>query len=177
MTRLRFISFPILTTQRLVLRQLQKSDDFTLFALRTDETVNRYIVRRRHTDISETRKFIKMINNGIHKRTWLYWAICLQELPELIGTICLWNFSDDYKTAELGYELHPDYQGMGYMDEAVKRVIRYSFETLGISKLEAFTHRENSRSTKILEKNNFLFEPGRRDAENPDNIIFIREKQ
>ena len=173
---LRFTSFPMMMTQRLLLRQLKKSDDFMLFALRTDETVNRYIVRRRHSDITDTQKFIKMINGGFHKRNWLYWAICLQDRPELIGTICLWNFSDDQSTAEIGYELHPDYHGMGYMDEAVKQVIRYSFDILGFKKLEAFTHRENIRSTKLLEKNRFVLDAGRQDAENPGNFIFCLER-
>lgn len=174
---LRFSSFPRLTTQRLLLRQLNKSDDLTLYALRTDERVNKYIVRRLHSDISETRKFIKMINDGILKRNWLYWAICLPDRPELIGTICLWNFSDDQSTAEIGYELHPDYHGMGYMDEAVKQIIRYSFDILWVKKLEAFTHRDNIASAKLLEKNGFVRDTGRRDAENPGNIIFCLERQ
>jgi ribosomal-protein-alanine N-acetyltransferase len=118
-----------------------------------------------------------MINGGILKRKWIYWAICVQHRPELIGTICLWNFSDDLSTAELGYELHPDFHGMGYMDEAVKQVIQYSFETLGISRLDAYTHRENIRSTRLLEKNRFMHDTGRRDSENPDNIIFTRERK
>jgi [ribosomal protein S5]-alanine N-acetyltransferase len=172
-----FSTFPVLTTERLILRPLLKSDDITLFSLRSDETVNRYIVRPRHSHISQTRKFIKMINDGIHKKNWFYWAICLHDHPELIGTICLWNFSDDQNSIELGYELHPEYHRKGYMDEAVKRVIRFSFETLGIFRLDAFTHRENIPSKKLLEKNGFKPDSGRRDAENPDNIIFCLDKQ
>jgi [ribosomal protein S5]-alanine N-acetyltransferase len=170
-------TFPELTTPRLFLRPLKNSDDEVLFTLRSNEQVNRYIERRKHLTIRETRKFIKMINTGFKKNSWLYWAICLKDRPELIGTICLWNFSDHRATAETGYELLPAFHGLGYMDEAVKIVVRYGFEKLSLNKLEAFTHRENRASIKLLEKNRFLIENGRRDLENSNNIVYSLAKK
>ena len=60
----------------------------------------------------------------------------------MIGTICFWNESADRKSAELGYELHPEYQGNGYMDEAMKEVIGFAFRS-GFTSLEAYTHKDN----------------------------------
>ncbi|MBR9998943.1 MAG: GNAT family N-acetyltransferase [Cyclobacteriaceae bacterium] len=167
-----FSDFPELTTERLVLRQLKISDDVTLFYLRSDDGVNRYIDRRKQSDINETRKFIKKIIDGIKKENWVYWAICLKDRPELIGTICLWNFSEVRATAEIGYELSPSFQGFGYMNEALQCVLGYGFDTLGLNKLEAFTHMDNFRSAKLLEKNLFKHEADRRDAENANNRVY-----
>ena len=38
---------------------------------------------------------------------------------EMIGSICLWNFTDNQKSAEIGYDLSPKYQRKGIMNEIV----------------------------------------------------------
>jgi len=45
MFTLRFSPFPVLTTDRLILRQLTSLDAAAIFALRSDERVNRYLDR------------------------------------------------------------------------------------------------------------------------------------
>ena len=149
-------SFPILTTERLLLRQLQLTDDKAIFALRSNTQVNAYIKRPLANDINDARHFITSINEGIAKGEWLYWAMILKNTKHLIGTICLWHFSDNNTMAEIGYELHPDYQGLGLMSEALKTVIDYSFSTLQLEAIEAYTQPDNTKSVSLLEKNDFI---------------------
>lgn len=165
------MSVPILHTQRLILRPLEAEDTLSIYALRTNAVVNKYINRPGTNKLQDTIKFINRITEGYKKGTHVFWAICLKDSLELIGTICLWNFSEDRKTAELGYELHPDYHGKGYMDEALKEIINYA-KTLSITKLEAFTHRDNESSKKLLDKNSFILEPERKDTDNLNNTIY-----
>jgi ribosomal-protein-alanine N-acetyltransferase len=73
----------------------------------------------------------------------------------LIGTICLWNLSIEEERAEIGYELLPGYQGNGYMQEAVARVIRHGFETMQLKEIEACPRADNYSSVKLLVKNSF----------------------
>ncbi|MEO5908017.1 MAG: GNAT family N-acetyltransferase, partial [Ginsengibacter sp.] len=121
----------------------------------------------------EARSFIKKINNNIKSNKSFYWAITIKGNPKLVGTICLWKFSENKKTAEVGYELNSAFQGKGIMDEALKKVIHFSFETLGITTLEAFTHKDNLKSISLLMKNNFLQNITRKDEEHLNNLIFI----
>jgi len=72
-----------------------------------------------------------------------------------VGTITLWQFSIEENSAELGYELQPQFQGKGIMQEAVKLIISYAFNNMRFKKLYAWTHRKNTASLKLLEKNNF----------------------
>lgn len=167
-----FNSFPILTSERLLLRQLALSDEQAVFALRSDEAVNRYIGRMLQQNIIEARNFIKMINNGIIDDGWLYWAVCMREHDTFVGTICLWNFSEDRSSAELGYELSPAHQGKGLMDEAVKIVLQYGFQQLRLRVIEAFTHEDNVRSKRLLEKNGFVIAPNRQSQELPQQVAF-----
>jgi [ribosomal protein S5]-alanine N-acetyltransferase len=165
-----FPPFPSLITQNLVLRQLSEEDAPALSSLRSDPRVNKYIIRPARCSDEKAKAFILGINNDLAQGKCFYWAISTGENAELIGTICLWNFSGDKKTAEIGYELHPSFHGKGLMSEAVEAVMKFSWEALKLKKLEAFTHRENSRSKKLLEKKGFI--AGGKDKINPDFIIY-----
>lgn len=174
--KIAFTFFPVLSTERLELRQLKSSDFNEIFILRTDAVINKYIARTTLTSIAEAREFINKINEDIKKNKVLYWAITLKNNPALTGTICLWNFSEDRKTAELGYELFPAFQGKGIMNEAVKKVIEFGFHTIGLNTIEAFTHKDNLKSKSLLSKNNFIPDLTRTDEDNIDNVIFILKK-
>jgi ribosomal-protein-alanine N-acetyltransferase len=177
MSKLNFKPFPVLTTERLTLRCLELSDDQLLFKLRTNKIVNKYIVRPKQKDIKEIRAFISKINDEINNNEWIYWVISLKDDPTLIGDICLWNFSEDKTVAELGYELDPAFQGKGIMSEAIKRIIEFGFKEIELNTIEAYTHKENDSSTKLLQKYNFKQDAERIDKENNDNIIFTLSKE
>ncbi len=173
MSQFHFKPFPSLDTPRLHLRQLLHKDAKDILALRSDESVNKYIDRPPTTTIEEAKAFIEKINAFIANDQSLYWVICLKEADEPIGTICLWNFSADQKTAETGYELKPAFHNKGYMHEALQAVLHYSRETLSLESIEAFTHADNKSSRLLLEKNGFIKDPERQDKENANNIVML----
>lgn len=176
MNELNFSPFPLLKTERLILRQLNAGDAEAIFSLRTDESVNKYIDRPKPAAIADAMAFISKINDAIKNNKSIYWAICLKDDTELIGTICIWNFSDDKSTAEIGYELKPVYQGRGLMNEALKIVINYGFQDLALISLDAYTHKQNESSTKLLLKNKFKLDAIRVDEEN-DNVVIYSLKR
>lgn len=57
--------------------------------------------------------------------------------------------------AEIGYELLPDFQGKGIMQEAISKVIDFGILHIGLNSIEAYTHSKNQSSTRLLEKFNF----------------------
>lgn len=170
------MQLPELRTERLLLRRLSETDDAAIFALRSDERVNKYIDRDPQNHIDQAKAFISKITDGYKTGNLCYWAICTKEDPKLIGTICIWNISADGKSGELGYELHPDHQGKGIMHEATGAVIRFAFDEMGITHLEAFTHKDNARSSHVLLKQGFVLQPDRKDPESDNLIIFTLEK-
>lgn len=169
-----FSPFPALFSERLKLRQLIGDDVDRIFFLRSNSTVNRYIKRPLLKEAKEAEAFINRINKGVEERRILYWAICMKNTPSLIGTICLWNFNENHSVAEMGYELHPTYQGKGIMNEAMVTVVEYAHRELHLTAIEAFTHRNNGPSTSLLEKNNFLIQPHRTDPDVETNVIYKR---
>jgi ribosomal-protein-alanine N-acetyltransferase len=68
-----FTPFPVLKTERLTLRQLISSDDKEIFALRSDDNVNKYLDRKPSKSIDDARNFIQTINENIQRNDSVYW--------------------------------------------------------------------------------------------------------
>ena len=166
-----FTPFPILTTERLTLRQLVINDEQEIFTLRSDREINKYLNRQVSNTIEDARNFINMVNENINKNDSLYWAITLGDKNILVGTICLFGFSDENGKCEIGYELLTNFQGQGIMKEAVEKVIDYAFNTIKVQNIEASLHRDNQSSINLLEK--LLFKNLNKPGEtNPELICY-----
>ena len=166
-----FTPFPILTTERLTLRQLVMADEQEIFTLRSDSEINKYLGRQVSNTIDDARNFINKVNENIHKNDSLYWAITLSDRNRMIGTICLYGFSDEDNNCEIGYELLTNFQGQGLMKEAAQKVIDYAFHTIQVQNIEAFSHRDNQNSIKLLEKLSFS-NSKERDKTNPELVCY-----
>lgn len=153
-----FTPFPILETERLVLRKVGLTDLNELFFLRSDPTVIKYLDKAPATSLTEVSDFLKKITDLKDSGDAVDWAITLKDDPKLIGTICLWNINKEHYRAEIGYALHLDYHGKGIMQEAVLRVLNYGFRIIGLHSIEATVNPSNIASIKLLEKNNFARE-------------------
>lgn len=163
-----FIPFPVLKTERLTLRKLISSDYNEILALRSDINVNKYLERKPSKSIDDAKSFIQTINKKIQSDRSIYWVITLNDTDKLIGTVCLFDFSNDNKKAEIGYELLPNFHGKGIMQEVVSKVIDFGIQHIGLNTIEAFTHHENQSSTRLLEKLNFK----KHSAANENFILF-----
>ena len=159
-------------TDRLILRTLTEFDSYEVLGIRSHPVINQFLHRDSPKNTFEALDFILNIQRKSANGEIFFLGIALQNKPELIGTICLWNFSGDRKTAELGYELLPEYHGKGIMSEAVTFILNFGFEDLNVSKIEAFTNKNNLNSIQLLQKFNFTLNVNRKDEKYPENLIF-----
>jgi [ribosomal protein S5]-alanine N-acetyltransferase len=150
-----FTPFPILKTERLTLRRPVINDEQEIFTLRSDSEINKYLDREVANTIDDARDFINKVNENTKKNDSLYWAITFSDKNKLVGTICLFSFSDENAKCEIGYELLTNFQGQGIMKEAVGKVIDYASTTIRVQKIDAFFHRDNRRSINLLKKFSF----------------------
>ena len=149
------VKFQSLNSKRLILRKPGLDDAKAIFNLRSNEQVNQYLDRQAATSIGDAIIFIETILAVINKNEGCYWAICLKENPEPVGTICCFDFSSDQTTAEVGYELHPFHQHKGIMQEALTTVLHYGFQVLQLKSITAFPSADNLPSIRLLERNGF----------------------
>jgi len=167
MLNIQFKPFPNLATDRLFLRAINKDDKNEIYALRSNPEVMQHINRPLAKNVEEAESFIYKIAKGIKENQLLYWGITLKVDDSLIGTICLWNISTENYRAELGYELMPEFQGQGLMQEAFSKVVNYAFATLRFHTLEANVNPHNKKSIRLLERNEFV-----REAYFKENYFF-----
>lgn len=151
-----FFPFPVLTTDRLVLRQLKTTDDEDIFAHRCDDNVNTYLEDWRYSSVEEAQAFISRVQKEIAEGKTILWVITKRGMDRFMGTICLWNISKDEHKAETGYTLVSEFHGMGYMNEALERVIDFGFNKMKLKAIEAYTHERNENSIKLLLRNKFM---------------------
>lgn len=150
--------FPILSTPRLILRQLQDTDSAALYALRSTPEVNQYLERKPPASIQDIEAFISARNKEIEKNINIIWAITHKKTKQCVGTICIWNFSEDGSSGELGYELGLAYQKQGFMSEALRAALVYGQEDLGLNQMTAYTREDNLASRDLLERHGFMLQ-------------------
>ncbi|MCV9926096.1 GNAT family N-acetyltransferase [Flavobacterium sp. LS1R49] len=153
-----FSKFPRLKTERLVLRNLEVQDFEFIHKLHSDPIVNSFVGRDNSSNLDKAEAYITRINNLIAKNECIYWVIALKENNDLIGSVCLWNFDLENDIVEIGYEMLTQYQGKGFMSEALKEVVKYAFEGIKASLITAFPSSDNINSVTILKRNNFQYE-------------------
>jgi ribosomal-protein-alanine N-acetyltransferase len=158
MLELNFSPFPVLKTQRLVLRKVELSDANEIFFLRSDAEVLKYLSRSPIKTIEEVQRWIELIRELEKNSDGITWAISLNGDNKLIGTICYWNISKEHHRAEIGYALHPMYQGNGIMQESMMAILHYGFNHLGFHSVEAKVDPENTPSIELLARNGFVRE-------------------
>ncbi len=167
-----FKEYPKLITERLVLRAITLDDKEVVYFLRSDKTVNKYINRPPTSNLKDAEDFIQKINKGYENGANINWAIRLKESGEMIGSICLWNFSKDRERAETGYDLDFKHHNKGYMSEALNAVVKFGFNNLNLDIIDAYTNRLNTSSKQLLLKNGFVYNPTIKDEEDPGNDVF-----
>lgn len=169
-----FHPFPVLTTERLVLRPLEATDDAAIFAHRSDDVVNAYLEDFRHASLEETRAFIHRVQGEVAAGKTILWVLTQKGNSEFMGTVCLWNISKEEDKAETGYTLVSRFHGKGYMSEALQSTIDYGFNTLQLGAIEAYTHEHNQGSIALLKKYHFV--QGIPQKPVSDNRIFFTLK-
>ncbi len=159
MLTLNFSSFPVLETERLVLREHAITDAPTLFKMRTNENIMRFIDRERPKVVGDIETFISVFNAGFKQGQHIAWVIALKENPnQMIGSIGYWRTNFANYRAEIGYMLHPDYWRKGIVSEALKATVNFGFEKIKLHSIQANINPGNDASRQILLKHGFVKE-------------------
>ena len=169
-----FTTFPVLKTERLILRELSFNDVDVIFDLRSSEEINKFVGTKRVQNSQEALDFIIKCNDLYKVKNRVLWGIEHQQ--KIIGTIVLHNISLKDNFGEIGYKLKTEFQKKGLMSEALKEVLKFGIKKLNLKTIEAFTHKNNSPSIALLEKHSFVFQPERKCNVYDFNRIFKLEE-
>jgi ribosomal-protein-alanine N-acetyltransferase len=158
MLNISFDPFPVLETNRLVLRRIDKHDAPAIFRLRSDAKAMKYVPRPLAKSIDDAMEHIANIDAKLETNEGINWAISRKGIHDFIGIIGHFRIIPEHYRAEVGYMLLPEYHGQGIVSEALERVVGYGFDQMKLHSIEAIIDPENIASARVLEKNSFLKE-------------------
>lgn len=131
-----FGPFPVLTTERLILRELTLADAEDVFVFWGDPEVQRFnAVPSR--DVEETRQFIREMQGAYGSRRSVMWAVTERGRGEVVGAMSLHDWSRRHQRAEVGYTLARSWWGRGMAYEAVAALCAFGFDQMGLHRIEA----------------------------------------
>ena len=150
--------FPVLQTERLILRQVLETDAPEILFLRSDDTVLQYLDRDKVTSLEDIKQFIRSTAEAVIQNEGIMWGICQRGSTKVIGTIGHWRLIKEHYRSEIGYSLHPEFWQKGIMSEAMNAVLAYGFRQMKLHSVEANVNPQNRNSIKLLEKHGFVKE-------------------
>jgi [ribosomal protein S5]-alanine N-acetyltransferase len=158
MLTINFSPFPILETERLILRRVLPSDVKEMFELRSNPETMKYIPRPLLTNHEEALAHIQMMEDKIETNEGINWAITLKGDDTMLGVIGHYRIKPEHHRAEVGYMILPEYHGKGITTEAVQCVVDYGFNTMQLHSIEGVIDPENGASERVLQKCGFIKE-------------------
>jgi [ribosomal protein S5]-alanine N-acetyltransferase len=153
-----FSVFPLIESERLILRQVMPEDAADFLACQSDPDVFRYSGRSELTSLEAARDWLNILFKRHQEQTLLSWAIVLKEDQHFIGRFQLEDVSAENRRTGVGYLLGKQYWGNGYATEALCAVIAYLFEQTTVNRIDTFAWAENIASTRVMEKAGMHFE-------------------
>lgn len=158
MLEINFNPFPVIETDRLVLRNLHADDVSDFFEIRSNPVTMQYIPRPLAKTVSDAAAVIEMMTDFTNKNERINWAITEKGVNKLIGVIGYVNIKPESLRAEVGYVLNNNYTLKGISYEALQAVLNYGFDIMKLHSVEAIIRPENEASVKLIEKAGFVKE-------------------
>ena len=147
--------FPILETERLILREVTTEDAGDIFKYLSDKDVVKPMGLapfQTEKDVLDEISWYKSIHDD---GTGIRWGITLRNSGKVIGSCGFLNMQSKHFRAEIGYELCQDYWGKGIASEALEAVVNYGFHHFQLERIEALIEPVNLPSQKLVEKKGF----------------------
>lgn len=155
MLQFSFDPFPVLKTERLVLRRLVETDANDVFKLRSDQELMRYVARPLAKSEQDAINLIRRVDEGILSGESINWGITLKNNDQIIGVAGIVRTTPQDHRGEIGYLLAAEHQRKGLTGEAIKEILNYGFSQLHLHLIEAVTDPRNTASISVLKKLGF----------------------
>ncbi|WP_115719272.1 GNAT family N-acetyltransferase [Gallaecimonas mangrovi] len=143
----------MIDTPRLRLRRFTLDDVPAFFAMTSDRQVLRYTGEAGPVNsLAEAEQKLRAAPLADYERYgYGRLAVELKSSGEVIG-FCGLKFLPEFNVPELGYRILPAFWGQGLITEAGKAVLEYGHTELGLARIIALIHPDNSRSVRVAEK-------------------------
>ena len=165
-----------LTSKRLIIRPLAVADADDLFDVYRRPEAMRFMDTPPHSSPAETRQQIERMRSG----PGTIWTLRTAADGPALGFV---DYIGNAGVPGMGYMLHPDYWGKGYMSEAIRAALDYGFDKMGLDRVELWIAEQNTASLCLAERLGFvrrgrLRQKYHKDESGHDKIVYgLRAEQ
>lgn len=155
-----FKTFPLMQTDRLVLRDFQEMD-FEDYVGWHSGDIPYFMMGIHHVkgNIQDFRNlFLKNVPRMIKTKQSIIWCIAERETNRSIGKFEMCGFDMNAQSAQIHYCLSKTERGKGYMIEVVRKIVEWAFTDLDVNRLYTYVWEENISSSNVLLKCGFQLE-------------------
>ena len=167
--------FPIIETERLILRMFEADDFDAAHLLFSDADVQKYLSPANRRTPEQMRVTLEKLATRWLERGFGIWCVCDKNSGEVIG-YSGFQYFEKSSEVEILFGYLKEFWGNGYATEAARACLRYGFQTLFFEKVYAAIHPENVPSLRVLEKLEMSFED-RTEHYAMDSITFTISRE
>jgi [ribosomal protein S5]-alanine N-acetyltransferase len=150
------IMFMNIETKRLLLKCIDQSDREFIFEEFQNDFINKYLYDEEPmTDIEQADDLIKFFTMD-EPRNQNRWVLINKLENKKMGTCGFHRWDRKMNKVELGFELMQQYNGKGYMTEALEAMIEFARVKMNVNKIIAIVYIDNSKCKRLLEKLGFI---------------------
>jgi RimJ/RimL family protein N-acetyltransferase len=142
---------PVLTGEHCALRELQVADAPLLVPVLTAPEVTRFMSPPPAT-VERFAGFIEWSRREREAGRYLAFALVPHAQAAPVGVLQLRQLEPEFRTAEWGVAMAPQYWGAGLFLDAARLLLDFAFNELGVHRLEARAALANGRSQAAMRK-------------------------
>jgi RimJ/RimL family protein N-acetyltransferase len=148
-----WLEVPVLETDGLRLRPWRDSDVPRIVEACSDPRTQTWLgtMPDPYDEAEAQRWFEQQAENRANGRS-AGWAVADADDDRVLASISYFHYQPELE-CEIGFWTHPDARGRGVMTRAMRRLISYAFEDLGVRRVMAAAAVDNAASRRVIEAN------------------------
>lgn len=138
-----------LRLERLTLRFMRPEDVDDMHGYQSREDVCRYLPYEPRDRATVAEKIEQHARATTLAKDGDYWQLALELDGRVIGDLYFTIASTEHQTGEIGWSMHPDFHGRGYMSEAARAGLKLAFDEIGLHRVTAKLDARNTASAAL----------------------------
>jgi RimJ/RimL family protein N-acetyltransferase len=144
-------ALPVLSGEKVMLRELRLSDAPSLLSMLSTEEVARFISPP-PTTVEGFERFVAWTHRERASGNYACFAVVPHGMDTAIGIFQVRQLEPGFATAEWGFAIGSPFWGTGVFADGAKLVVNFAFDTLRTHRLEARAAVQNGRGNGALRK-------------------------
>lgn len=150
-----FDSFPVLNTERFVLRRMALGDAPRLFEMLRDPSVAQYTAHRPLRGMPEAVELVRNVGLDFATRRAVRWAVSSDPQGPLVATVGVHDWDRYNRVISVGFDVDREHWGQGIATEVLAAVTQFSFDALDVNRVQADVMSGNDACMTVLERLGF----------------------